>query len=143
MGILKLTMHTTEELLMTKTKKKKSEELPRLMLHFQPQKWQNNYAIDIDGGKEFDATHAVLDLSAEEIKGLKTDSYESDNLIPDEVIGDHDGPYYVSVDSQIEEFFAKLGYDVGELTQEQLDKVRSLYASDRRQEEAKWNGSGI
>lgn len=128
---------------MTEVNKEQARELPQLRLHFQPQEWQNDYAVNIDGAREFDATHAILDLPLEEIRRLKTNSYESDDLVPDEVMNGHSGPYYVSVDWKIGEFFQNLGYNIDEMTEEQLELVRAIYADDRAKENAKWKGSGI
>lgn len=71
----------------------------RLMAVFQPQAWVNDYAINIDGAVEFDATEAFLGRSLEFIRKYAECSYDSDVLADDlPERQQHDGPFEVECD---------------------------------------------
>ncbi|WP_321817027.1 MULTISPECIES: hypothetical protein [unclassified Paraburkholderia] len=80
----------------------------RIVAIFQPQAWQNGYAIDVDGRREIDVTEKVLALSLCGIQGLSNDDYDydydTDDLVDSESLG-HDGPFYVAVSEQACAFF--------------------------------------
>ena len=95
----------------------------RILAIFQPQAWQRDYAVDIDGRCEVDVTNKVLSLKLDEIIGLDDDDYDTDDLVDLQVVG-HNGPFYVTVKEQVAEFF---GVDrLADVTQEMLDAARTL-----------------
>lgn len=53
----------------------------RILATFQPQAWQRDYAVDIDGRCEVDVTDKVLSLALDEIIGLDDDDYDTDDLV--------------------------------------------------------------
>jgi hypothetical protein len=83
--------------------------LPRIMATFQPQAWINDYATEIDGAKKFDCTKEILRLSPKDVRRLRDDQYDTDNLLPEEIRKTHNGPFYVAVRDEIFDFFKKLG----------------------------------
>jgi hypothetical protein len=101
-----------------------TKTLPKITATFQPQAWINDYAVETDGRTQFDCTKTVLRLSLAEIKKLRDDQYETDNLLPDSVMGSHSGPFYVSVENAIDEFFDALGL---KLDEQGLAAARKLY----------------
>ena len=95
----------------------------RILAIFQPQAWERDYAVDIDGRCEVDVTDKVLSLALDEIIGLDDDDYDTDDLVDLRVLG-HNGPFYVTVKEQVAEFF---GVDrLADVTQEMLDAARTL-----------------
>lgn len=96
--------------------------------NFQPQAWQNDYAIDIDGAFEFDATAAVMRLSVEEIKKLKDDSYEADNIAQDAGAGeDFSGPFFVTIVEPIEKFLEQFDTNIKMLTKERWAEIQAQF----------------
>lgn len=84
----------------------------RIIARFHPQAWQNDYAIGVDplGPVQADVTEEVLVLSPSERAELVDDSYRTDELryalaAPD-WWAEWDGPFYISVQDSIEEYFA-------------------------------------
>lgn len=81
---------------------------------FQPQAWQNNYAINVDneGENEWDVTEYILSLSKEKALEIKDDQYESDDLreiiTTPKWIREWDGPFYIKVENSIQEYFEKI-----------------------------------
>lgn len=80
---------------------------PRCLAHFQPQAWVNDYAMDIDGGYQFDITAQIDAMKPAEALMIKDDSYEADNLWLEHPISKergHDGPFYISCADAIKEY---------------------------------------
>lgn len=100
------------------------KKLPVLSAWFQPQAWIDDYAVNIDGGRAFDAAKAVLQLRLIEITKLRDDSYASDDLLPRCILDRHNGPFYVAIEGRIEDFFDELGL---KLDASGLRKARKLY----------------
>src|SRR5438445_3976960 len=76
----------------------------------QPQAWINDYSVDIDGARDFDATGAVLHQDLEVIQRLSNDSCEADDIAIDTgVVGHHHGPVHVTVSEAVDEFFEANG----------------------------------
>jgi hypothetical protein len=107
--------------------------LPRIMATFQPQAWISNYAVNIDGEKTFDCTEEILRMSAREIQDLDDDQNSTDDLLPDEVRGDHNGPFYVAVRDKVNEFFAKMNLAIDERS---LRDLRKMYGVRKSKEAA-------
>jgi hypothetical protein len=95
---------------------------PRILARFQPQAWQNDYAVDVDGVFEQDVTAKVLALSLPEIQMLQDGSEAVDDL----VVHHHHGPFYVSVAEAILEHFD--AHELTAITQDMLDGAR-IWAS--------------
>jgi hypothetical protein len=93
----------------------------RIVAVFQPQAWQNDYAIDVDGRTEVDVTEQVLALPLDRIHDLGDDDYDSDDLVDVEALG-HNGPFYVEVVEQVCEFFGV--EDLAEVTEDMLLAAR-------------------
>lgn len=77
----------------------------RYKARFQPQAWQNDYAISVDpeGPTEWDVTDYLNGLPEEKRKATMTsNSYESDELRGDpnapEWIRSWSGPFYIEVE---------------------------------------------
>lgn len=100
----------------------------RILAVFQPQMWQNDYAVEVDGRREVDVTEKVLRLSLAELIGLDDDSYDSDDLVDLEELG-HKGPFYVSVKDQVAEFFGVV--QLADVTQDMLDAARETYKQEQ------------
>ncbi|MGY6257322.1 hypothetical protein ACXIVK_28075 [Paraburkholderia caledonica] len=98
----------------------------RIMAVFQPQAWQNDYAVGIDGRTDVDVTAKVLALSLGEIHALSNDDYDTDDLVDLDALG-HNGPFYVEVSNQVCEFFC-VG-DLSEVTEEMLSVARENLAA--------------
>jgi hypothetical protein len=78
----------------------------RIMARFVPQVWINNYAVDVDGEIEFDVTEKILAMPKEKALALRDDQYETDELAQDAgLLENHSGPFYVSVELAIAEYF--------------------------------------
>lgn len=73
--------------------------MPRLMATFRPQRWVNDYAVDLDDPVEFDATVAFLTWSDAVIRSFRPNDYRTDALADDLPARQvHDGPFEVDVD---------------------------------------------
>lgn len=85
---------------------------PRVMAHFQPQADVDDYAMDIDGAYEFDVTALVEKMGRKKALRIEDGQLSSDELWRDWVANhpdkDHDGPFRVTVEEAIEEYFAAL-----------------------------------
>lgn len=105
------------------------ETYPRLMATFRPQAWQNDYALDVDGSEEFDATEAFLSLPLDEIRSFREHREESDDLASGLPAREaHHGPFEVDVD--VDGWLVKNGLPGGRanLTREQLDTLRVRFS---------------
>jgi hypothetical protein len=91
---------------------------PRILARFQPQSWQNDYAIDVDGAFEQDVTAKVLALSLPEIHRIR-DGCET---VEDLVVHHHQGPFCVSVVEAILAHFEAPALNT--ITQDMLDGAR-------------------
>jgi hypothetical protein len=101
---------------------------PRLVAHFRPQAWVNDYAVDIDDGQEdFDATAAFLAQDLDWIKGFEEHSDDADYLAEEvsEAWKHHSGPFEVDVDADA--FFEAVGLDRQALTPIDLAELRRRY----------------
>ena len=76
------------------------------MARFIPEAWIDGYATQIDGAVEFDVTEQVLAMSEAERATLRDDSLASDNLVPDSILSNHNGPFRVELQQAIEDYFA-------------------------------------
>jgi len=80
----------------------------RIVAKFVPQAWINDYAVDVDDGAvEFDCTEQILRMGREAAMQIRDDQYESDDLVPAEILDRHSGPFRVEVESAIREYFAE------------------------------------
>lgn len=84
-------------------------EGPRVIAHFQPQAWINDYAVDIDGAYKFDVTEQIEQMGRQAAEEIEDGNYSSDDLwhvYCDQHPGDHhDGPFTVTVEASIEAYF--------------------------------------
>ena len=78
----------------------------RIMARFVPEAWVNDIAKEIDGTLEFDVTDRILAMSEAERATLRDDSLASDNLVPDSILSNHNGPFRVELEEAIENYFA-------------------------------------
>ena len=80
----------------------------RIMAKFVPQAWINDYAVDVDDGAvEFDCTDQIVQMGKEAALQIRDDQYESDDLIPSEILDRHSGPFRVDVQAAIQAYFAE------------------------------------
>lgn len=78
----------------------------RVMAKFVPQAWINDYAIDVDDGVvEFDCTEQIVQMGKAAAMQIQDDRYESDGLIPSEILAKHSGPFRVEVKLAIRNYF--------------------------------------
>ncbi len=82
----------------------------RIIAHFQPQADINGNAVDIDGAYDLDVTELVLAMDRSEALEIFDFDYGADQLWQEWVSGHpdkgHDGPFSVTVEDAIKEFFA-------------------------------------
>ncbi len=78
----------------------------RIIATFVPRAWINDYAIEIDGRVGFDVTDEILAMPKEERELLRDDDYESDDLVPLEIMDSHNGPFRVEIESAVLAYFA-------------------------------------
>jgi len=100
----------------------------KIMATFVPQQWINDYAVEVDGRKDFDATEQVLKLPLVEIRCLTDNRGSSDALVPAEIRDSHTGPFYVVIEQPVQHFFKAHGYD--QITQEAVDNLRPLWVDE-------------
>lgn len=100
---------------------------PRFIATFRPQAWQHDFAVEVGGKVEFDATGKLLSLSLDEIKGFRENNYDSDYLadsLPERE--DHDGPF--EVDTDLDGWLEANGIkDRSAMTQDDLDRLCEKY----------------
>jgi hypothetical protein len=78
----------------------------RVIAHYVPQAWVDDYAVEVDDGhRYYDITEVVMEIGREASLQIRDDRNESDNLIPHELQDHHTGPYRVEVEVQISEFW--------------------------------------
>lgn len=108
------------------------KKLPRLLAHFRPQSWVRDYAVDIDGQEDFDATKAFLSQDLDWIRGFEEHSEESDQLAiaASAAWKRHHGPFEVDVD--VDGFLEALGFRRQSLTPRQLTELRRRYGVRRQ-----------
>lgn len=101
--------------------------LQPLYATFRPQEWQGDYAVDVAGAVQFDATAKFLSLPLDRIQSFLENNYDSDDLaseLPERQ--EHGGPF--EVDTDIDAWLEANGLEEREsLTQEQLDMLRERY----------------
>lgn len=85
---------------------------PRVIAHFQPQAWINDYAVDIDGAYKFDVTKQIEQMGRKAAEEIEDGNYSSDDLwhvYCDQHPGDHhNGPFRVTVEDSIRAYFEAL-----------------------------------
>ncbi len=80
----------------------------RVLARFVAQAWLGGYAVDVDDGVvEFDCTEKILQMGKKAALQIRDDQYESDDLVPAEILSGHSGPFRVEVASAIRRFFAE------------------------------------
>jgi hypothetical protein len=80
----------------------------RIVAHFRPQVWINDYAVDIDGAYDFDVTETVLAMPREQALAIEDHSYEADAVWRDHPVSEerpHHGPFEVGVAESIRAYF--------------------------------------
>ena len=80
-----------------------ASESERCLVAFQPQQWVNDYAIDSGPVEEIDVTRRVREMGREAALAIEDNSDESDSLVSG--LHRHTGPFYVSCEAPIREFF--------------------------------------
>lgn len=99
---------------------------PRLMATFRPQVWVNDYAMDLEGKVEFDATTAFLSLKNDRIRNFEEHTRDSDELADICDVTDHGCPFEVDVD--IDAWLESLGLsDRTKLTDDDIDRLRGMF----------------
>ncbi len=101
--------------------------LPKLTATFRPQVWRHDHTIDIDDEVQFDATPAILLLTAAAIRDFRHNNYDSDYLADDlPAMKEHCGPFEVDVD--LDEWLDENGVeDRYIITDEQWESVKKKY----------------
>ena len=80
----------------------------RIVAKFVPQAWINDYAVDVDDGVvEFDCTDQIVQMGKEAAMQIRDDQYESDDLVPSEILAKHSGPFRVEVQAAVQAYFAE------------------------------------
>ena len=79
----------------------------RILAKFVPQAWINDYAVDTDDAVEFDCTEHIIRMGKEAAMQIRDDQYESDDLVPSEILDRHSGPFRVEVQAAIQAYFAE------------------------------------
>lgn len=93
------------------------------MAVFRPQAWIKDWATDIDGRVEFDATETFLRLPLPEIRRFREHHYSSDALAEDlPARREHSGPF--EVDASPQQWLRRQGLDIEVLTDSQLQRLR-------------------
>lgn len=103
-------------------------DYPRLIARFRPQAWQHDYANDVDGAVEFDATVPFLALPLDRIREFKEHDHDSDALADYlDARWEHNGPFEVDVD--VDAWLEANGIDHGrdELTAADLATLRERF----------------
>jgi hypothetical protein len=80
----------------------------RVIARFQPQEWEDDYAVDIDGAYDFDVTDQIVAMGKRRALKIKDARREADDLwyewVKDHPTGEHDGPFLVTVEDSIRKF---------------------------------------
>jgi hypothetical protein len=85
---------------------------PRIVAKFRPQAWINDYAVDVDGGYDFDATELLLSWPWAQIMAIEDHSYTADAVWQDHYISiehPHNGPFEVEVTASLLAFLDAVG----------------------------------
>ena len=77
----------------------------RIIATFIPQARINDYAVEIDGRIGFDVTDQILKMGKDRALLLRDNRYETDSLVPPEILERHNGPFEVRVEDAIREYF--------------------------------------
>ena len=83
---------------------------PRITAHFRPQEWVGDYAIDIDGAYDFDATDLILSWPLKKILAIVDHDYEADEVWRSHPVSaerPHDGPFEVEVVDSLRAYLAE------------------------------------
>jgi hypothetical protein len=114
-----------------------SDQLPRIMAVFQPQKHLLKSIVPDGEAVEFDITDTVLKLPIEAILGLRDDTYETDEFAEwCPAFAEHAGPFAVRVESALETWLEKLSGQLGkgaieELSESDLALARTMVEPPR------------
>jgi hypothetical protein len=113
------------------------QSLPKLTARYQPQAWQGDNAINIDGKKDFDAAPIIIAMSAADFQRTaaevrRSSGRDMDNLAyRTDVRGDHTGPFRVDIDQEdFEKWLGKAGFDaaaLAEVDNSVMEKMRADY----------------
>jgi hypothetical protein len=90
----------------------KDSPSPRIIAHFRPQEWVNDYAIDIDGAYDFDATDLLLSWPKDRVLALEDHDYQTDDVWRTHVVSSerpHFGPFEVEVVGSVTAFIEAMG----------------------------------
>jgi hypothetical protein len=90
----------------------KDSPAPRIVAHFRPQAWINDYAIDVDGSYDFDATDLLLNWPKDRVLGLEDSDYTTDDVWREHEISHerpHSGPFGVEVVGSVTAFIEAVG----------------------------------
>lgn len=80
--------------------------MKRIMATFVPQVWVKDNAVNLEGEEvDFDVTDTVAAMNEEERNALQDDQYNTDALLPDNLKDSHNGPFYVRVETAIQEYY--------------------------------------
>jgi len=82
----------------------------RIIAHFRPQEWIGDYALDIDGAYDFDATGLILSWPLSRVLAITDHSYEADAVWQEHSISTerpHDGPFEVELVESLRAFLAE------------------------------------
>jgi hypothetical protein len=88
--------------------------LPRIIAHFRPQEWVNDYAIDIDRAYDFDATDLLLSWPKDRVLALEDHDYQTDDVWSEHEVSrerPHHGPFEVEVVKSVTAFIEAMGPD--------------------------------
>lgn len=106
--------------------------VPRVVASWQPQAWQNNCAIDIDGKCEIDITDAVLALPHD--ADFLTFANANDMWLEEELDqhpfqDEHAGPYHCDAEDSLRQFIRNVsGRELGEpFSAEEWEKFKQSY----------------
>lgn len=108
--------------------------LPRLTARFRPQAWIRDFAMDVDGAVDFDATAAFLALPPDAIRAFRENDYDSDHLADDlPEYEAHSGPF--EVDVEVDDWLEALGFPNGRasLTDADVASIRERFAAEERE----------
>jgi hypothetical protein len=83
------------------------DQAKRCLVSVQPQQWIFDQATDSDHPFEVDVTAEVLAMGREEALKIKDSTDESDTLVEGLFKDRHNGPYYVTCEEAIAEFFGE------------------------------------
>ena len=108
-----------------------------LSARFQAQQWINDNAVDCASSIDFDAAPAVLSLNARQLRRFAEQAARTSGRDLDVIaekaglLEDHDGPYYVDIDTDnLTTFLAEVGLDdLDTVTDAKIDEARIANAA--------------